>query len=289
MYARGVGIGLRRDHYDALECAAPAEASPLASVDFVEVIPENYAGKGGRAARVFAEVRERMPVLAHGVSLSLGGPDPLDEEWLSTLKTFLDTHQIPFFTEHLSFTAARGVHLHELLPLPFTFEAARHVAARVRHAMERLERPVLLENPSALCRMPGDLDEGTFTRAVIEESGAGLLLDVNNVYVSAANTGEDPRALLASLPLERTGQIHVAGHRDLGGVLLDDHRGPTPAPVLALLAEAVTRAPQVPVLLEWDTAIPPLEVVLEEAARVRATVNAARDRRPVAAALPAAA
>lgn len=288
MYARGVGIGLRRDHYEALERKAPLEASPLECVDFVEIIPENYAGKGGRAARVFAEVRERIPVLAHGVSLSLGGPDPLDEEWLCTLKPFLDTFRIPFFTEHLSFSAARGVQLHELLPLPFTFEAAQHVAARVRHAMDRLERPILLENPSALCRMPGELDEGTFTRAVLEESGAGLLLDVNNVYVSATNTGEDPRALLASLPLERTGQIHVAGHRDLGGILLDDHRGPTPPPVLALLTEAVACTPEVPVLLEWDTAIPPLETVLEEAARVRATVNAARALR-LDAALPAAA
>jgi uncharacterized protein (UPF0276 family) len=271
---RGFGIGLRRDHFGAL--AFDDARSPLLAVDFVEIIPENYAARGGRARAVLDEVRARMPVLAHGVSLSLGGPAPLDVAWLRTLKVLLDELCVPFFTEHLSFTSTEAVAFHELLPLPFTDEAVRHVARRTRQASEILERDILLENPSALVRMPGSLDEGSFTRAVLEESGAFLLFDVNNVFVTAHNTGEDVTALFDAFPLDRVRQIHVAGHQRIEGALVDTHMGPVPEGVTALLARAARLCPDVPVLLEWDTHIPALEVVLDEAARLRAIVDTAR-------------
>jgi len=274
MTARGVGIGLRRDHF--AEIATIGAARALTGLDFVEIIPENYVGCGGRARAVLDDVRAQMPVLVHGVSLSVGGPEPLDVEWLSALKTFCDALEVPFVTEHLSFASARGVAFHELLPLPMSDACVAHVVERVRLTTQVLERALLLENPSALARMPGDLDEGRFTTRVLEESGASLLLDVNNVYVTAMNTGLDPRALLASMPLSRVRQIHVAGHRAIEGALVDTHEGPVSDPVLSLLDVAVRRCGDVPVLLEWDTHIPPLARVKEEAARVRAVVESAR-------------
>jgi len=271
---RGFGIGLRRDHFGAL--AFDDARSPLSAVDFVEIIPENYAARGGRARAVLDEVRARLPVLAHGVSLSLGGPAPLDVAWLRTLKVLLDELCVPFFTEHLSFTSTDAFAFHELLPVPFTEEAVRHVARRTRQASEILERPILLENPSALVRMPGSLDEGSFTRAVLDESDAFLLFDVNNVFVTAHNTGEDAMTLFESFPLDRVRQIHVAGHQEIEGALVDTHVGPVPSSVTALLARAARLCPDVPVLLEWDTHIPALDIVLDEATRLRAVVDTAR-------------
>jgi len=269
MRPAGIGIGLRRPLAEDLLASARRP-------DWLEIIPENFLGKSGPFTRALREARERFPIGAHGVSMSLGGPDPLDPALFAGLRRLLDELGVDRYTEHLSYSTVRGYHTHDLLALPYTDAAIRHVAARIREAADRLERPVDVENPSTYVRMPGSaMGEGEFVRRVVEEAGCGLLLDVNNVYVSARNHGEDPVALLDAMPLERTTRIHVAGHLDRGDVLIDDHGHPVAAPVHDLLARAIARTGPVPVLLEWDTHIPRLERVLDEADRVRATVDAA--------------
>ncbi|MCA9710490.1 MAG: DUF692 domain-containing protein, partial [Myxococcales bacterium] len=214
--------------------------------------------------------RERWPVVAHGVSLSLGGPDPLPAEYVAGLKQLLDELDAPFYTDHLCYATIGGVNFYDLLPIPFTDEAVRHCAGRIRELADRLERPVAVENISYYAVMPGAaMTEGQFVRAVVEEAGCGLLLDVNNVYVNACNHGEDPRASLLALPLEHTRQIHIAGHIEEGGRVLDTHGRPLVEPVWELLRLALSRVGPVPTLLEWDTDIPPLDRVLDEADRAR--------------------
>lgn len=260
---QGVGIGLRREHFAAIERCERA-------LDWLEIIPENYVGHGGIARRNLARCRERWPVVAHGVSLSLGGPDPLPADYVAGLRRLLDELGAPFYTDHLCYATIEGINFYDLLPLPFTDEAVRHTAARIRELADRLERPVAVENISYYAQMPGGaLDEGQFVTAVVEEAGCGLLLDVNNVYVNAINHGQDPQASLLALPLHRTLQIHIAGHIEEGGRLLDTHGRPLVDPVWALYEEALARVGPVPTLLEWDTDIPALDRVLDEADRAR--------------------
>ena len=264
----GVGIGLRRPYARAL-------LATDRRVDWLEIIPENFLGKAGPFHRALDEARERFPIGAHGVSMSLGGPDPFDAALFEGLRALLGRLGIDRYTEHLSFSSVGGFHTHDLLALPYHDEAIRHVARRIRDASDRLERPIDVENPSTYVRMPGSvLGEGEFVRRVVEEAGCGLLLDVNNVFVSARNAGEDPNALLDAFPLERTTRIHVAGHLDRGDVLIDDHGHPVASEVFALLDRALRRTGPVRVLLEWDTKIPPLDRVLDEADRVREVFDA---------------
>jgi uncharacterized protein len=259
----GVGIGLRREHFAAIERCER-------TVDWLEIIPENYVGYGGAARRNLAHCRERWPVVAHGVSLSLGGPDPLPGEYVAGLRRLLDELQAPFYTDHLCYATIDGINFYDLLPLPFTEEAVRHTAGRIRELTERLGRPVAVENITYYAEMPGgQLSEGQFVTAVVEEAGCGLLLDVNNVYVNAKNHGLDPLAVLEALPLHRTRQIHIAGHVEEGGRLLDNHGRPLVDPVWQLYEQALARVGPVPTLLEWDTDIPALDRVLDEADRAR--------------------
>ena len=263
----GVGIGLRKGFHTPL-----LEADR--HVDFLEIVPENYVGRGGRdRAQLFA-CAERWPVLAHGVSVSLGGPDPLDRTYLAGLKQLLDALGVPFYTDHLCFTSLGGMQSHELLPLPETDEAVRHVAGRIRQVAELLERPVAVENIAQYAVMPGaTLGREAFVTAVCEEADCGLLLDVNNVYVNARNSGTEPLADLLALPLHRTVQMHVAGHEVQHGRVLDTHGAPVSGPVVELARLALARIGRpVPVLLERDTNLPPVEQVLDEANALRTSL-----------------
>jgi uncharacterized protein len=262
----GVGIGLRRELYDALW-------KTNRRLDWLELIPENFIVHGGWRRQVLEKAAERWPLIAHGVALNVGGPDPLDAAYLRSLKTLLDWLDPPFFSDHLCYQHIGGVYFHDLLPLPFTEEAVRWVAGRAREVSDRLERPLVLENITYYAEMPGGtLTEGEFVSAVLEEADAGLLLDVNNAYLNGRNHGRDPWQVLRALPLERTTQIHLAGHvqdRECD-VLLDDHGSAVTDEVWALYTKVTQRIGAVPTLIEWDNNIPPLDRVLEEADRARA-------------------
>lgn len=262
--ARGVGFGLRSELWRELTRTSR-------HVDWLEFVPENYVDHGGWRRTQLDYARTRWPLVAHGVSVSIGGPDPLDEPYLVALKRLLDRVGSEYYSDHLCWTAAGGHHFHDLLPLPFTEEAIAHCVCRARRVSEILERPLLLENITYYATMPtSQLSEGEFVSAVIRESDSYLLLDVNNAYLNAINHGLPVLDALTSLPLERTRQIHLAGHElDEHGVLLDCHGAPVAKEVWALYAEAVRRVGDVPVLIEWDNQIPPLERVLEEVETAR--------------------
>lgn len=263
---RGVGIGLRQEHHDAW-------AQGGHHADWLEIVPENYL-RSPRHRGLLDRLCTRMAVGVHGVSMDVGGYQPLNVDLLRRMKALMDDLGVPLFTEHLCFSVAGARHFHNLLPLPMTEEAVVHVADRVSRIQDALQRPVALENISTYAIMPGSvMTEGEFITRVLERSSAGLLLDVNNVYVNARNHGLDAHALLMSLPLQRTQRIHVAGHRDDGHMVVDDHGSPVAEPVMELLHQALQHTGEVPVLLEWDTRIPSLGRVLEEADRVRAVVD----------------
>jgi uncharacterized protein (UPF0276 family) len=269
----GVGIGLRRPLYDDV-------LATERQIDWLEIVPENFMDLGGRAKAVLEACAARWPILAHGVSLSVGGPDPFDRAYLGSLRALLDRLSIPVFSDHLCWATAAGVYFHDLLPLPRCEEAVRWCAGRAREAADRLSRPLWLENISYYAVMPGStMPEEEFIAAVLAEADAGLLLDVNNVFVNASNHGCDPVAALDALPLERTRQIHVAGHVREGARLLDTHGARVTPEVWALLRRALARTGRVPILLEWDTDIPQLERVLDEADRARAILDEVTPRR----------
>lgn len=263
----GVGIGLR-----------PGFAEPLLAsdrpLDFLEFVPENFVGRGGLDRRQLAACAERWPLLAHGVSVSFGGPDPLDTAYLAALKQLLDEMRVPLYTDHLCFTSLGGFQSHELLPLPECDEAVLHVAARIREVRDRLDRPVAIENIAQYAVMPGStMTREDFVSRVCEEADCGLLLDVNNVVVNARNGRSDARADLHRLPLHRAVQIHVAGHEVHHGRVLDTHGAPVSREVLDLTRvalEAIGR--DLPVLLERDTNLPPVAEVLDEADLLRAAL-----------------
>lgn len=279
----GVGIGLRQEHWSSFA----AVERPL---DWLEIIPENFIGAGGRAARIVSECAARWPIGVHGVSLNLGGPEPLDAGLMSGLGRLLDALQVEVMTEHACWSRAGGRHFYDLLPLPQTEAAAEHLAHRARTAREVLGRPLLLENITYYAHMPTGPDaamaEGPWLARVLEHADAGLLLDVNNVYVNAMNHDVDPLELLISLPLHRTGRIHVAGHVAREGMLIDNHGAPVIDPVWKLLSEALRRIGPVPVLLEWDLEVPSLDRVLDEADLARAIYGEAIASIPLRPGLP---
>ena len=256
----GVGLGLR---WDFLEEVLDG---PLADVAFFEVSPENYLGRGGYYPAALERIRERYPIVTHGLTLSIGASDEPDPGYLSQLKQELDRLQVPWHSDHLCFSTAGERVLHELLPLKFSVENVRRVAARARRLEDFLERPFALENISYYLH-PGEpeMQELEFIHGVLDGCNAGLLLDVNNVYVNAQNHGFDPYAFIAGLPLERVREIHVAGHEVLpSGLLLDTHGERIISPVLALLEWTLERTGEVPVLLERDNQVPPLAELLRE-------------------------
>lgn len=260
----GAGLGLRRSLMGPLAELEPGE------VDFLEVAPENWIGVGGRLGRAFGALAERQPVLLHGLSLDIGGFAPLDTGLLAKVRDFKRTHRCPIYTEHLSYCAADG-HLYDLLPIPFTEEAVRHIAARVHQVQDLLGERIALENASYYAAPAQQMSEAEFIRAVLEESDCGLLLDVNNIYVNSINHRYDAREFLAALPGERAVCIHVAGHYvEAEDLRVDSHGAAVIDPVWDLLAEAYRLFGVLPTLVERDFNIPPLPVLLAEVARVRA-------------------
>ena len=267
--ARAAGLGLRRALLDEL-IEAPAGA-----FDFLECAPDNWIGVGGRAGDRFAALAARHPLSCHGLSLSLGGPDPLDVAFLRQTRDFLERHDAVLYSEHLSYCSAGG-HLYDLLPLPFTDEAVHHVAARIRQAQDALGRRIAVENVSYYAAPWQALPEADFVNAVLAEADCDLLLDVNNVFVNAVNHGYDARAFIEAMPTARIASYHVAGHYDEADDLkIDTHGAAVKDDVWSLLAHAYRVHGVRPTLLERDFHFPPLPALLAELAQVRALQGAA--------------
>ena len=263
----GHGIGLRPPHYAEVVADRPA-------VDWFEVITENFMVAGGNPRRVLRRVRESYPVVLHGVSLSLGSVDPLDEQYLKNLSGLAEETEPAWISDHLCWSSYGGHTGHDLWPLPLTEEALDHVARRVQAVQERLGRRILIENVSSYLEYAhSSMPEWEFLSALTERSDCGLLLDVNNIFVSAHNHGFDPASFLAGVPADRVKQIHLAGHRDEGTHLLDTHDHPVCAGVWSLYREAIRRFGRVSTLLERDDDIPPLSQVMAES-RQAATIMA---------------
>jgi uncharacterized protein (UPF0276 family) len=273
--ALGHGIGLRTEHYQDVLASAP-DAN---GVDWFEVISDNFMVPGGNPRRVLRAVRERWPVVLHGVSLSLGSVDPLDARYLDDLAALAAEIEPAMISDHLCWGSHGGKYAHDLLPLPFNDEALAHVAERVSRVQDRLKRRILVENVSSYVAFPqSTMAEHEFLAALAERADCGLLLDVNNVYVSAHNHGFDARAFLDGIPKGRVGQLHLAGHSQLGALLLDTHDHPVRDEVWELYRHAVARFGDVPTLIEWDDKLPPLARVVEEARRARAVAAEVRRR-----------
>lgn len=262
---RGAGLGLRRGHLmEALEQSCPA------SVEFLEIAPENWLGLGGGLGKRLRRLSERHPLVCHGLSLNLGGPAPLDEAFLRRLKPFLEMHGARCYSEHLSYCADHG-QLYDLLPIPFTGEAVRHVAARIRRAQEILERRIAVENISYYAAPGQEMSELEFIAAVLAEAGCDLLLDVNNIYVNSVNHGYDAESFLAALPAGRIAYGHIAGHyREAADLIVDTHGAAVVSPVWALLESAYRRFGVFPMLLERDFNIPPLAELAREVEEIAA-------------------
>lgn len=267
----GSGLGLRRALLPALKNDIPD------SIAFFEVSPENWVGVGGHLGKQFRSLTERHRFVAHGLALSLGGPEPLDTVFLTELKQFLDHHDFALYTEHLSFCSDEG-HFYDLYPMPFTEQAVKHIAGRIRRTQDILERPIALENASYYVQTPqAEMDELSFINAVLAEADCYLHLDVNNIYVNSVNHGYDPFEFLRGLPGERVVYGHVAGH-DLepSGLIIDTHGRNTIEPVWDLLAEAYRRFGVFPTLLERDSNIPPLKDLVVEVEQIRALQDSYR-------------
>jgi len=259
----GFGVGLRADHYQHILAERP-------SVDWFEAITENYLDSGGRPLHVLEQVRRDYPVALHGVALSIGSTDRLDARYLSRLSALVARIQPDLITDHLCWTGVAGRKVYDLLPLPYTEETLRHVVARVRQVQDALGRRIALENPSAYVAFRhSTMTEWEFLAALAAEADCGLLIDVNNIYVSARNLGFDPQRYLAGIPAERVAQMHLAGFTDMGTYLFDTHSAPVHEEVWMLYRNAVARFGAAATLVEWDADIPAFERVHAEAQRAR--------------------
>jgi uncharacterized protein (UPF0276 family) len=287
----GVGLGLRWDFVDELLATKP-------HVDFLEISPENYLGRGGYYDEALERARELWPIVTHGLTMSLGGTDPLRPEYLAGVASFLDRVNSPWHSDHLCFSTFDGVVLHDLLPIPFKKEEVVRIADRIKRAQDALGRPMAIENVSSYLH-PGkrEMSEAEFIARVCEAADCGLMLDVNNAYVNATNFGFDVDEWMRTVPLERVVQMHVAGHDWFSEgtwetsasvpngaaereqmLIVDTHGADCCDDVLALLERTLARTGPVPVLLERDQAIPPLEQLLAEVAKVKAIWTRATTR-----------
>lgn len=254
----GFGLGLRKPHYaEFLEHRV--------AVDFLEVISENFMVDGGRPRQILRDIRARYPVALHGVSMSIGSADGLDGAYLQRLRRLVDEIEPLFVSDHLSWTRSEGFSSHDLLPLPYTEEALGIVCANIDRAQDALGRAMLIENPSSYIDFaPADMTEWEFLDAMCSRTGCNLLLDVNNVFVSASNHGFDPLAYLDGVPRERIRQIHLAGHSQGLELLIDTHDRAVPAAVWDLYAQVLPRLGPVATMVERDDDIPPLAELLGE-------------------------
>jgi len=259
----GAGLGFRRELIPALKTHVPA------IIGFFEIAPENWIDLGGALGRDLREFMERYPFVCHGLSLSIGSPAPLDETLLTKVRQFLDQHRIPLYTEHLSYCSDEG-HLYDLLPIPFTGEAVKYVAERIRRAQDILGRRIALENASYYVQAPiAEMSEADFIRAVLTEADCDLHLDVNNVYVNSINHEYDPVEFLRAMPTERIVYMHVAGHyRETENLVIDTHGADIIDPVWSLLEHTYRIHGVAPTLLERDFNIPPLHELIHEVQRI---------------------
>jgi uncharacterized protein len=259
----GVGIGLRVPHYATILAEHPR-------VDFFEVISENFLVEGGKPLYHLDRVLEHYPVVQHGVSLGIAGPDEPDRTYLTRLKALARRTNTPWVSDHFCWSGAGGAHLHDLLPIPYTPAAVRRTVERARMIQDFLEVPFALENASSyLTYRSSTMSEWEFISEIADRADIGLLFDVNNVYVSAFNHGFDAHAFVRSVPHERIFQIHLAGHTNLGTHIIDTHNGAVIDPVLDLYRQTIALAGPVSTLIEWDDDIPALPVLLAEAERAR--------------------
>lgn len=264
MSTLGFGLGLRPRHYGAILKSTPR-------VDWFEALSENYMIPGGRPLHFLERIRERFPVVLHGVSMSIGSTDPLDRAYLNELKTLALRVQPEWISDHLCWTGVAGRNLHDLMPLPYSDEALRHVSSRVRAVQDILGRRILLENVSSYVAYRSSvMTEWDFLARLAEEADCNILLDVNNIYVSAFNHGFNPVEFLDGLPPARVKQIHLAGHDNCGDLIIDTHDAPVINPVWDLYGEALRRFGPVPTMIERDDKIPPLATLVREIDRARA-------------------
>ena len=274
---QGAGLGLRRGLLSELTNA------PSGAFDFLELAPENWIGVGGQWRQDLDQLKSRFPLIAHGLSLSLGGIDPLDEVLLEEIAGFLAHNAIDSYSEHLSLSADQG-HLYDLLPIPYTDEAVAHVSARIKKTQLKLKRTIAIENVSCYLTPGAEMSEVDFLRRTLEQADCALLLDVNNVYVNSVNFGFEPRAYIDALPTERIAYLHVAGHdREASDLAIDTHGAPIIDPVWALLAHTYDRHGVIPTLLERDFNFPPLAELLAEVAVIRQLQNRPCSNKPFAA------
>lgn len=271
----GLGVGLRSQHFSYLMHHDPP-------VDWFEIISENFIDNFGYARRVLERVAAARPVVMHGVSLSVGSTDPLDRDYLRALKALAEFVRPRWVSDHLCWTGVAGVNTHDLLPMPLNEESLRHVSARVRVVQDFLERPLVLENPSTYLEFKtSTIAEWDFLSELARETGCGLLLDVNNVYVSAYNHGFDPAHYVRSLPHESVVQVHLAGPTDCGRYLVDTHDKPVPAPVWELYRLAQELTGGVSTLLEWDADIPDFPELVAELRKSEAALRGENPGAPV--------
>jgi hypothetical protein len=259
----GFGLGLRPAHYETILTESPV-------VDWFEIISENYLIPGGRPLHYLDRIRERYPMVMHGVSLSIGAQDPLNREYLRQLRGLADRIEPAWISDHLCWTGAHGLNAHDLLPLPYTEEALKHVAARVGEVQDFLGRRILLENVSSYVSYPeSEMSEWEFLREIAERADCLILLDINNIFVSSVNHEFDPHEYLNGIPAERVWQFHLAGHRNHGDYIIDTHDEPVIDSVWELYAAAVRRFGRVSTMIERDDNIPPLAELLAELGRAR--------------------
>jgi uncharacterized protein (UPF0276 family) len=255
----GIGIGLRVPHYQHILSRKP-------TCDWFEIISENFMCDGGRPLHVLDKILEQYRVVQHGVALYLGSTDKLDREHLRRLKRLIKRTNTPWLSDHLCWGSIDGSYSHDLLPLPYTFEAAGHVAQRIREARDYLEVPILVENVSSYAEFhASEMSEWEFLSEVVEKADAGILLDVNNIYVSSQNHDFNPYTYLDNIPHDRVGQIHIAGHSKFARYILDTHDSPVLDPVWKMYEHAVRAIGPTATLLEWDDRIPTFEDVHNEA------------------------
>ncbi len=264
----GYGVGLRREHYSHV-----LETRP--KVDWFEVISENFMVAGGRALEVLEGVRANYPIAMHGVSMSIGSTDPLNRTYLRQLRELARRFEPGWISDHLCWTGVGGHNLHDLLPLPYTEEAIRHVVARIREVQHILERPILIENVSSYMAFADSaMTEWEFISTIADEADCGILLDINNIFVSAFNHRFDANDYIDAVPAERVVQYHLAGHSDHGAYLLDTHDHPVRDEVWTLYQRAARRFGAVSALVEWDDNIPEFAELANTADRARAIFNA---------------
>lgn len=263
----GMGVGLRSVHYSHILNESPA-------VDWFEIISENYMDSQGRPRYVLEQIAERYPIVMHGVSLSIGSSDELDFDYLQKLKALANTVHPHWISDHLCWTGIAGINSHDLLPVPLTEETLKHVVKRISIVQDFLERPLVLENPSSYVTFAcSTMPEWEFLSRMAEETGCGLLLDVNNVYVSSVNHNFDPREYISKVPHDRIVQIHLAGHTNMGTYCIDTHDGPVIDPVWDLYRLAHHFTGGTSTLLEWDAKIPEFPIVHAEVLKAREQIE----------------